>query len=51
MLFTHTERIREALKGEKKMKDTTISQAVRYVGADDKTIDLFEGQYVVPNGI
>ena len=33
------------------MKDTTISQAVRYVGADDKTIDLFEGQYVVPNGI
>ena len=33
------------------MKDTTISQSVRYVGADDKTIDLFEGQYVVPNGI
>ncbi len=33
------------------MKDVTISQAVRYVGVDDKTIDLFEGQYVVPNGI
>ena len=33
------------------MKDITISQSVRYVGVDDKTIDLFEGQYVVPNGI
>ena len=33
------------------MKDVTISQSVRYVGVDDKTIDLFEGQYVVPNGI
>lgn len=28
-----------------------ISDAIRYVGADDKTIDLFESQYVVPNGI
>ena len=33
------------------MKDITISQSIRYVGVDDKTIDLFEGQYVVPNGI
>lgn len=33
------------------MKDVTISQAVRYVGVDDKTIDLFEGQYKVPNGV
>ena len=29
----------------------TISDAVRYVGVDDKDIDLFESQYVVPNGI
>lgn len=28
-----------------------ISDAVKYIGADDKTIDLFESQYIVPNGI
>lgn len=28
-----------------------ISEDIIYIGADDKTIDLFEGQYVVPNGI
>ncbi len=33
------------------MKDIVISEAVRYVGVDDKTIDLFEGQYKVPNGV
>lgn len=33
------------------MKDIKISDAVVYVGADDKTIDLFESQYVVPNGV
>jgi len=33
------------------MKNNIISDSIRYVGADDKTIDLFEGQYVVPNGI
>lgn len=33
------------------MKDTYISDSVLYVGVDDKDIDLFEGQYVVPNGI
>jgi flavorubredoxin len=29
----------------------TISDAVRYIGVDDKTIDLFESQYVVPEGV
>lgn len=29
----------------------TISDAIRYVGVDDKTLDLFESQYVVPNGV
>ncbi|MCH5266541.1 MAG: FprA family A-type flavoprotein [Lachnospiraceae bacterium] len=29
----------------------TISDAIRYIGVDDKTIDLFESQYIVPNGI
>ena len=24
----------------------TISEAVKYIGVDDKTIDLFESQYV-----
>lgn len=28
-----------------------ITDSVIYVGCDDTTIDLFEGQYVVPNGI
>lgn len=28
-----------------------IADSVYYVGADDKTIDLFESQYVVPNGV
>lgn len=33
------------------MKDTFISNDIIYIGADDKDIDLFENQYVVPNGI
>ncbi|WP_270739905.1 FprA family A-type flavoprotein [Massilioclostridium coli] len=33
------------------MKDTRITDTVVYIGVDDKTIDLFESQYVVPNGI
>ena len=32
------------------MKDTYISEAVKYIGADDTTLDLFEGQYKIPNG-
>ena len=33
------------------MKDVTITDSILYVGVDDKTIDLFESQYEVPNGI
>lgn len=33
------------------MKDIVISDAVKYIGADDKTLDLFESQYVIPNGV
>lgn len=29
----------------------TISDSVKYIGVDDKSIDLFESQYIVPNGI
>ena len=33
------------------MNDLHVSAAVRYVGADDTTIDIFESQYPVPNGV
>lgn len=28
-----------------------VTDSVFYVGVDDKTLDLFEGQYVIPNGV
>ena len=28
-----------------------ISQSIKYVGVNDHKIDLFEGQYNVPNGM
>ncbi|MDC7280213.1 FprA family A-type flavoprotein [Butyrivibrio fibrisolvens] len=28
-----------------------ISDSIKYIGCNDKTIDLFEGQYPVPNGV
>ena len=33
------------------MKDVTITESVLYVGVDDKTLDLFESQYIIPNGV
>ena len=30
---------------------TNITDSIRYIGVDDNDIDLFESQYVVPNGI
>lgn len=33
------------------MNNLHVSDSVRYIGADDTTIDLFEGQYPVPNGV
>ena len=30
---------------------TEISNAIKYVGASTRDIDLFEGQYIVPNGM
>lgn len=33
------------------MKDITVSDSILYIGADDRDIDLFESQYVVPNGV
>lgn len=31
--------------------NVTISDAVKYIGVDDTTLDLFESQYVVPEGV
>ena len=31
--------------------DMKISDSVKYVGVDDHEVDLFEGQYDVPNGM
>lgn len=28
-----------------------FSDSVKYIGADDKDLDLFESQYIVPNGV
>lgn len=33
------------------MSDTYISDSIKYIGADDTTLDLFENQYIVPNGV
>lgn len=33
------------------MSNITISNSIQYIGCDDTTIDLFESQYVVPNGV
>ena len=33
------------------MKDITITDNILYIGADDKDLDLFESQYVIPNGV
>lgn len=33
------------------MNDMIISDSIKYIGVDDHDIDLFESQYVVPDGI
>lgn len=33
------------------MNNVTISDSIKYVGANDKTLDLFESQYKIPNGV
>lgn len=33
------------------MKNITITDTIKYIGADDKTLDLFESQYLIPNGV
>lgn len=33
------------------MKDVFISESIKYIGASDRTLDLFEGQYILPEGM
>lgn len=33
------------------MKEDRITDTIRYIGVDDKDLDLFESQYIVPNGV
>lgn len=33
------------------MTDPIISEKIKYIGASDRTLDLFEGQYIIPNGM
>lgn len=33
------------------MKDIIITNDIKYIGVNDRDIDLFEGQYIVPNGM
>ena len=33
------------------MRDINITDSIVYIGVDDKTLDLFESQYEIPNGI
>lgn len=39
------------MNGGDTMNSPYISEDIVYVGVDDKEIDLFESQYVVPNGV
>ena len=33
------------------MKEIIITDSIRYIGVDDKTLDLFEAQYPIPDGV
>ncbi len=33
------------------MANKAITEKIQYIGVDDKDIDLFESQYIVPNGV
>ena len=31
--------------------DIKVTETIKYIGVDDTDLDLFESQYIVPNGI
>ena len=33
------------------MKDNIITNSIKYIGVNDRDLDLFENQYIVPNGM
>lgn len=33
------------------MAKPEITEKIKYIGVDDKTLDLFESQYIIPNGV
>ena len=33
------------------MNDNCITNSIKYIGVNDKTLDLFESQYKIPNGV
>lgn len=33
------------------MQNIRITDTIKYIGVNDKTLDLFESQYVIPNGV
>ena len=33
------------------MKDVNIAENIKYIGVDDKELDLFENQYILKNGM
>ena len=39
------------VKTQKTLMYTDVTNTIRYIGVDDKDIDLFESQYVVPEGM
>lgn len=38
-------------RGNWQMQKTSVTETINYIGVNDTEIDLFEGQYVVPEGI
>ena len=33
------------------MEETQVTDSIKYIGVNDKDLDLFESQYIIPNGI
>lgn len=35
----------------RKMEEIQVTDSIKYIGVNDKDLDLFESQYIIPNGI
>jgi flavorubredoxin len=49
--MTHDQNKKATKRSESFMKQHMIAENIHYIGVDDKTLDLFESQYIVPNGV